>query len=167
MRSAYLLAATVILAGAPANAATYQLAYAGKALAVEKGYLAVPGATKLKILYKVSSLPAPGQCTTSNITSLPKYYSDGSNTITSLTAAGYTISTTFSFCMTKIGTKVASWSFALSSYSTESRLPYYAYDASTSHVAGTKTPDSVTWDAASGYYKDTGPSGGWKVKTLK
>ena len=166
MRSVHLLATSVVLAGTSAHAQTYQLAYRGRALAVVKGYLAVPGATKLKIVYSLSSLPSPGECTASKITSPPKSYSDGTNTITSLAEAGYTISTTFSFCMAKTGTKIASWSFALSSYSTESRLPYYAYDASTSHVVGTKTPDSVTWDASSGYYKDTGPSGGWRVKPV-
>jgi hypothetical protein len=167
MRSAHLLTALVFLAGSPAHAVTYQLAYAGGALAVAKGYLGVPGATRLRIVYSLPSLPSAGQCTASNITSLPKSYSDGSNTITSLTASGYTISTILSFCIAKTGTKIASWSFALSSYSTESRLPYYAYDASTSHKVGTKTPDSVTWDAPSGYYMDTGRSGVWRLKTVQ
>ena len=167
MRSAHLLAASVILAGAQAQAQTYQLAYAGRALTVVKGYLTVPGATKLKILYTLPSLPPAGQCTSADITTLPKSYSDGSDTIPSLTAAGYTISTTFGFCMAKSGTKIASWSFILTSYSTESRLPYYTYDAKTSHVVGTKTSDTVTWDADAGYYKDTGASGVWRLKTLK
>jgi hypothetical protein len=167
MRSPILLAASVILAGASAHAQSYQLTYTGKALSGVKGYLAVPGATKLQIVYSVSSLPAAGKCTTSNITTLPKSYSDGSNTMTGLVSAGYTVTTTFSFCMGKTGTKLSSWSFALTSYSTQSRLPYYTYDAKTSHVVGTKTPDSVTWDAAAGNYKDAGASGAWKIKSVQ
>jgi len=167
MRTANLLAASLILVGTPAHAQTYKLTYTGKALTGVKGYLAVPGATKLRIVYSLSSLPSAGQCTASDITTLPKSYSDGSNTLASLAEAGYTITTTLSFCMGKTGTKMSSWSFALSSYSTESRLPYYTYDAQSSHVAGTKTPDSVTWDAAAGYYKDSGQSGVWRLKTLQ
>jgi hypothetical protein len=168
MRSAnLLLAASVILTAAPAHAQPYQLTYTGKALSGVKGYLAVPGATSLQIVYTVSSLPAAKKCTTGNITALPKSYSDGSNTMTGLISSGYLITTNFSFCMGKTGTKVSSWSFALTSYDSQSRLPYYSYDAKTSHVVGTKTPDSVTWDAAAGDYKDAGASGVWRLKTLK
>ena len=167
MRSAILVAASALLAATPAQAQTYRLIYSGKALAGVKGYLAVPGAKKLQIVYSLSSLPAAGQCTASDITTLPQSYSDGSDTMTSLAASGYTITTTLTFCMDKTGTKIPSWSFALSSYSTQSRLPYYTYDAKTSHVTGTKTPDSISWDAPAGNYKDSGHSGGWRLKAVK
>jgi hypothetical protein len=167
MRSAILIVASTLLAAAPAHAQAYRLIYTGKALAGVKGYLALPGAKRLQIVYSLSSLPAAGQCTASNIKTLPQSYSDGTDTLTSLVASGYTITTILTFCMDKTGTKIPSWSFALNSYSTQSRLPYYTYEAKTSHVVGTKTPDSVVWDAASGNYKDSGRSGEWRLKTVK
>jgi hypothetical protein len=142
MRNVSLLIASTFFACGLANAKTYQLAFTGKSVKKPPGCSGttcsgISGADQLGLVFAgPTKLPA-NQCSSplGNGWSLVSF-TDGVNTLASLEAAGWTISSVdLSVCTDSTGKKVVSWSADFDLLFNYPSADYNAYSASTSSTA--------------------------------
>lgn len=158
-----------------AHAQTYLLTYTGKPLKVTKGDDPLPGATNIVLTYQFPAayLPGPGGCANYNSAQgfAPSSYSDGANTLASLQAAGYGLSSVIYFCLDSTGKKIVSWRVGMSG-ATGDRNPYNYFQVQSAYNYMTyqnyKDAVELYIDVPGGiYYGDSAPAGKWKIKRIK
>jgi hypothetical protein len=163
-----MLLALATLSVGPAFGATYQLTYIGKPLS-STGGAGVPGATNLQIVYLLPSIPEPGACTATNIVTLPESYSDGINSISSFTAAGYMLTPEFNFCMDSTGKKLAYWNFGLTAMGLDSggyEVLYVGGTLRTNTALHAKDTIVVIHYSGTGSGEAAAKQSKWKLKIL-